>query len=94
MSVAAAMIPLYLPGTSPADWASEPDAKALVAALMPQQDTLEEDFASGRFAGNDFDPYTTSSGVTISEFSDALTFNIYHEAQHFGFIQALINVVG
>ena len=94
MSVADGMIPLYLPGTSPADWETQPDAEALVAMLMPQQEQLEADFASGRFAENTFDPYTTSSGVTISDFGDALTFNIYHEAQHFGFIQALINFVG
>ncbi len=94
MSVADGMIPLYLPGTSPADWETQPDAEALVAMLMPQQEQLEADFASGHFAENAFDPYTISSGVTISDFGDALTFNIYHEAQHFGFIQALINFVG
>lgn len=94
VSVAEEMISLYLPGTSPADWETRPDAEALAAELMPQQARLEEDYAAGRFNDREFDPYTTSSGVVISDFAGALTFNIYHEAQHYGFIQALINFVG
>ena len=94
MSVSEEMIPLYLPGTSPTDWETEPDAEALAAMLIPQEAQLEEDFASGLFADSAYDPYTTSSGFTISDLGGALAFNNYHEAQHYGFILALINFVG
>lgn len=94
LTVPDAMIPLYLPNTSPADWETEPDAEALAAMLMLQLEQLESDYASGRFSENEFNQITTGSGTTISDIGGALVFNTYHEAQHFGFIQALINIVG
>ena len=94
LPVAEAMVPLYLPNTSPADWETEPDAEALPAMLMSQLEQLEADYAGGRFSENGFSQFTTGSGMTLSDIDGALVFNTYHEAQHFGFIQALINIVG
>ena len=94
LSVSEEMIPLYLPGTSPADWQTQPDARALVGMLMPQQEQLEADYAAGRFCDGTFENYTTATGVAVSDIDGALIFNTYHEAQHFGTIQALINFVG
>ncbi len=94
ISLAEEMIPLYLPNTSPADWEVEPDAEELVGMLIPQQEKLEADYAAGLFSENGFNEFTTGSGVTLSDIDGALVFNTYHEAQHYGFIQALINLVG
>ena len=94
LSVSEEMIPLYLPETSPADWESEPDADVLVAMLMPQQEQLEADYAAGRFSEGEFKGFTSRSGMTLGDIDALLAFNIYHESQHFGFIQALINLVG
>lgn len=94
MSVPEEMVPLYLPNTSPADWETEPDAEALVAMLMPQQEQLEADFAAGHFSENGFSQFTTGSGIALSDLEGVLVFNTYHEAQHYGFIQALLNIVG
>jgi uncharacterized damage-inducible protein DinB len=94
LSVSEEMIPLYLPNTSPADWQTTPDAEALVAMLMPQQEQLEEDYAAGRFSENEFSEFRTRSGLTLGDLDSVLTFNIYHESQHYGFILALINLVG
>ncbi len=93
VSVDEDMIPLYLPGTSPADWETEPDAEALVAGLLPQQAQLEEDYGAGRFDGADFEAFTTGSGMQIGSLEDAFTFNLYHESQHYGFVLALVNAV-
>ena len=93
MSVEEEMVPLYLPGTSPADWETQPEAEALVTRLMAQQEQLEQDYEAGRFDGASFEPFTTGSGVTIAEMDGAFTFNLYHESQHYGFILALINAV-
>ena len=86
------MIPMYLPGSSPADWESEPDAEALVAMLMPQQEQLEADYAAGRFSAGEFKGLTRP-GLTLDDLDGLLDFNIYHESQHYGFILALINLV-
>ncbi len=94
LSVPEDMIPLYLPGTSPADWETEPDAEALVAMLMPQQEQLESDYAAGRFNEGEFKGFTSRSGLTLGDLDGVLNFNIYHESQHYGFILALINLVG
>jgi len=93
VSVDEEMVPLYLPGTSPADWESEPDAEALVAGLLPQQEQLEEDYGAGRFDDVEFEAFTTGSGMQIGSLEDAFTFNLYHESQHYGFVQALVNAV-
>ncbi len=94
LSVSDDMVPMYLPGTSPADWETEPDAEALVAMLMPQQDQLETDYAAGRFSEGEFKGFTSRSGLTLGDLDGVLNFNIYHESQHYGFILALINLVG
>lgn len=88
------MNPLFMPGTSPADWQTPPDAKALVEMLMPQHEQLERDFAAGLFSETSYELFTPSSGVAIDNINDALVFNIFHESQHFGFVLALINLVG
>ncbi len=94
LSVSDEMIPMYLPNTSPADWESKPNARALVAMLMPQQEQLEDDYAGGRFSENEFSAFTTRSGLSLNDLGAALAFNTYHESQHYGFILALINLVG
>ena len=94
LSVSEEMIPLYLPNTSPADWETEPDAEALVPMLMAQQEQLEADYENGLFSTRQFKEFRTRSGLTLNDIDSALVFNTYHEAQHFGFIQALINLVG
>ncbi len=94
LSVSEEMIPLYLPGTSPTDWQTQPDAQELAEMLMPQQEQLEKDYAAGRFTERPFERYTTSTGVDISDIDGALIFNTYHEGLHHGAIQALINFVG
>ncbi len=93
VSVDEDMVPLYLPGTSPADWETEPDAEALVAGLLPQQAQLEEDYGAGRFDEAEFEAFTTGSGMQIGSLDDAFSFNLYHESQHYGFMLALVNAV-
>ena len=91
--LSADVMALYLPGTSPADWPDEPDSAHLIAIMMEHLDKLEADYADGKF-NTSFEPSTTPSGLYIGDFETALVFNIYHEAQHFGTIQALNNFVG
>ena len=94
LSVPEEMLPLYLPGTSPADWQAQPGAQELVELLVAQQEQLEADYAAGRFQERPFDSYTTASGVSIADIDGALVFNTYHEGLHYGAVQSLINFVG
>lgn len=86
------MINMYLPGTSPADWATQPDTAELKSMLLDYMDKLEADYDAGKFNVT-FEPSTTPSGLHIDSFETMLIFNIYHESQHFGTILALNNFV-
>ena len=86
------MTAMYKPGTSPTDWTTEPNGAALVEQMMAQQQVLEDDYAAGKF-GDNYEPATTSGGLNVPDFEAGLVFNSYHEAMHWGFIQALKNFV-
>ncbi|MEM7536569.1 MAG: DinB family protein [Chloroflexota bacterium] len=92
MNMSEEMQSMYLPGTSPADWDTEPDFGALVTLMMDTLAQHEADHAVGKFGG-EFQASTTPSGLHIADAETALMFNTYHEAQHFGMILALNNFV-
>jgi DinB superfamily len=84
-------IAMFKTGSSPADWAREPDMNRLRALLDETADRLEPDCEAGLFAN--FRPYTTSTGVDLGNFEEALAFNNFHEGLHLGAILALRNLV-
>jgi hypothetical protein len=75
------------PGTSPADWDTPPDVTMLheLAVSLPEQ--LEQDLTAGLF--ENYDPYTTRTGVTLSNIHDAIAFNLFHEGLHIGVMLSL-----
>jgi hypothetical protein len=82
---------MFKTGSAPADWA-EPPAMARLLGLLDQTTTaLPRDYAAGVFSG--FRAYTTSTGVGLHSFEDALAFNHFHEGLHLGMILALRNLV-
>lgn len=56
----------------------------ILKALETNMDTLEQDFANGKF-GN-FEIYATSYGFELKNIEDAIIFNNTHEALHLGYI--------
>ena len=82
-------VAMFRTGTSPADWSVKPDIAGLLVQLADHPQKLVEDYQAGKF--QTYQPYTTSTGVTLNSFEDAVAFNCFHEGLHLGAILALKN---
>jgi len=91
MSVTEEFLAAFGRGSSPAEWPSTPDIERVKSLLSEQPAKLEEDFKNGLFAS--YDGYTTSTGVELKSWEDALAFNHFHEGVHTGVILALKKLV-
>lgn len=83
----AATIAAYRKGTAPegqVDQAAYEHYKVLAFELLDQ---FEEDLKSDKFSN--FKTYPTSYGVELTSITDAITFNLAHEALHFGSVLAI-----
>ena len=89
----AAMRPLYWANTSPADWPAAPDVAALVAMLSAHPQRLVDDLDGGLFAGKQFEPRTSGSGIFMETLEEAIHYNNYHEGMHLGTILSLRDFV-
>ncbi|MEM7331849.1 MAG: DinB family protein [Chloroflexota bacterium] len=78
-------------GTSPADWTSAPDLAEVRELLKATGKKLGSDYESGMFTN--FQPYTTSTGFSVSNIEQALTFVNFHEGLHLGTILAIRNLL-
>lgn len=92
VNVSDEMVAMYKPGTSPADWNTLPNGAELIQMMLDQQQTLEDDFATGKFSGP-FEALSTSGGLAVNDIEGAFAFNLYHESLHWGAIQSLKNCV-
>ncbi|NUM43524.1 MAG: DinB family protein [Anaerolineales bacterium] len=82
-------VAMFRTGTSPADWSEKPDIAGLLVQLADHPQKLVEDYHVGKF--QTYQPYTTSTGVTLNSFEDAVAFNCFHEGLHSGAILSLKN---
>ncbi len=82
-------VAMFRTGTSPSDWSVKPDIAGLLIQLADHPQKLIEDFQTGKF--QTYQPYTTSTGVTLNSFEDAVAFNGFHEGLHLGAILSLKN---
>lgn len=86
------MVAMYRPGTSPADWTTQPDMKELFAMSRDHIEKLTADYAAGKFAS--FGGYkSTTTGIDLKTIDEALGFNNYHEGLHMGAIMAIKNLL-
>ncbi len=82
-------VAMFRTGTFPADWSVKPDIASLLVQLADHPHQLVEDFQAGKF--QTYQPYTTSTGVTLNSFEEAVAFNGFHEGLHLGAILSLKN---
>lgn len=82
---------MFRTGSSPADWTEQPDVERLIDLLKKTGPKLAEDYAAGLF--DNFQPYSTSTGVQLQTIEESLAFNNFHEGLHLGTILALKNFV-
>jgi len=80
---------MFKTGSSPAGWEQNPDIERLLILLAETTEALPRDDEAAVFSG--FQPYTTSTGVNLNSFAEALAFNNFHEGLHLGMILALKN---
>ncbi|WP_308636343.1 DinB family protein [Paenibacillus silvisoli] len=76
-------------GSSPLNWAEEavvPSLEELKQLLSEQLGRIEEALES-RLQEKVAQPYTTSSGITLSSPEEFLSMNLYHEGMHLSVIK-------
>ncbi len=76
-------------GTSPASWTAQPDIAEVKALLLDLPARMADD--ADRFTS--YEPYPTSTGVTLGTLDDALRYNLHHEGLHGGAIASLLRFV-
>ena len=87
------MGPMYKPGSSPADWESQPDPAALLELFKTVTDKLSADFDTGLFDDVNFNSFELGGGTPIDTLEAACVFNLYHEGLHLGNINDIRDVI-
>ncbi len=82
---------LYKPGTSPADWESQPDTAALLEKLKACQAQLQADAAAGIFDNVEYNKFELG-GIPMNTVEDGAAFSLWHEALHMGVITSILDV--
>ena len=78
-------------GTFPKGLPSDEEIMEIETLLLSTAEKAKTDYAKEIF--KEYRPYTTSVGVTLSSFEDALSFNTFHEGLHLGVIMSLKKLV-
>jgi len=81
------LVARYRKGSVPKQGLTAPEREGVTKLLMATPDLLETDLEAGKFA--EMQPYTTSYGITLTNISDAVSFNNLHEGLHIGYIMSM-----
>jgi hypothetical protein len=63
------------------------DLSSLTSLLISTADLLKEDYSNDIF--KDYQPYTTSFGITLNSIEEVISFNNLHEGLHLGYMMAM-----
>ncbi len=74
-------------GSSPRNWTRTYAWSDIRGWLLEQPETLRADYAAGKF--QTYNEYKTSTGLVLRTVDDAISYNLYHEGVHFGYLLAL-----
>lgn len=84
---------LFGPGTKPGDWEDNvPPMRELTQLLANQTDRIEQALEL-RLKDQIEQPYTTSTGHTLSTVEELLSFCLYHEGMHFDAIKTIKRLI-
>lgn len=84
---------LFSPGTKPSDWGEEvPPIHELILLLENQVCRIEK-VLKFRIKEAVEQPYTTSTGLTLSTVEEFLSFCLYHEGMHFDAIKSIKRII-
>ncbi len=80
-------IEAFRKGTKSEDKATKEDVELLKTQLFSTLEKTKEDYQNGLF--KTYNEYTVSTKSTLTNVEEALEFNNFHEAIHFGYILAM-----
>ncbi len=81
------MVNKYKKGTKPEQDATQTEVAAIKELLLKTIDQTETDFENNMFIN--YQEYPTSTGFTLNDVRDAISFNTYHEGIHIGNIMGI-----
>ena len=84
-------IATYKGGTKPEKTVSAEELESMKLLFLSTIDQLEKDYENKIFAN--YQTFTTALGVEINNIEDALSFLIFHEGLHTGYMMALKRLV-
>lgn len=86
------LISKYMKGTKPEVDATQDDVNTLKDLLFTTIKRTSEDYSNGQFTS--FQEYILSTtGNVLTKVEDAISFNLFHEGIHFGYIMAMTKLV-
>ena len=74
----------YKNGSKPTGTTTQAEINELKVLLFSLIEKTKEDYANGKFVT--YNEYTTGTGFHLASTMEAMNFNNYHEALHFGFM--------
>lgn len=74
----------YKNGSKPTGTTTQVELDELKELLFSLIEKTKEDYATGKFVT--YEEYTTGTGFHLASTKEAIEFNNYHEALHFGFM--------
>ena len=74
----------YKNGSKPTGTTTQAEIDELKVLLFSLIEKTKEDYANGKFVT--YNEYTTGTGFHLASTMEAMNFNNYHEALHFGFM--------
>ncbi|KAB8126635.1 DinB family protein [Gracilibacillus oryzae] len=84
---------LFNPGTSPSDWKQDPPSLDELTGLLEEQINRLNSVLPGQLDDKVKNPYTTSTGFTLTTVKEFISFCLYHEGMHFGAIKNIKKLI-
>ena len=91
LPVDAKFVKLYGKGSTPSGEISKEEVEEVKTQLIPAVKQTKIDYEKGLF--KNFKEYPTSTGITLKNIDDAMTFNTFHEGIHLGMILSIKKIV-
>lgn len=77
----------YKPETKPEEYVESTQIEHMKSLFLTAIEQLEKDYEDGLFSN--YQAWTTSYGIEVIDIVDAISFLLFHEALHAGYIMAM-----
>lgn len=87
VNISGDLVDKFKKGTTPDGTATDEEISQIKELLLSLPEQTKKDYEKGLF--KEFNEYTTTPQVTLTNVEDAIAFNVFHEGLHLGSILAL-----